>query len=126
MRTKLKPYPSTAVIDSITYASSNPKVATVDANGVVTAVGAGKATITATVKAAEGTVKTCTCEVKLSKLDSLDKWTWSNNETFNYGLALECSEYMCRTSCICPTAPVPWTTTTSRTPWCSGAPCTPP
>lgn len=95
VRTKLKPYPSTAVIDSITYASSNPKVATVDANGVVTAVGAGKATITATVKAAEGTVKTCTCEVKLSKLDSLDKWTWSNNETFNYGLALECSEYMC-------------------------------
>ena len=92
--TKLNFFPSTAVIDTVTYSSSNTEVATVNANGVVTSVGAGTATITATVKAAEGTVKTCTCEVKLSKLDSLDKWTW-NNETFNYSLALECSEYMC-------------------------------
>ena len=40
--------------DTISYASSNPAVATVDASGQVTGVAAGTATITATVKAASG------------------------------------------------------------------------
>ncbi len=92
--TKLNISPASAVISSIVYSSSNAAVATVDANGVITARGAGNATITAKVTAREGTVKTCTCEVSLAKLDTLDKWT-CNNEVFNYRLALECSEYMC-------------------------------
>jgi hypothetical protein len=38
---------SPAAIGHVTYASSNPKVAVIDTNGVVTAVGAGSATLTA-------------------------------------------------------------------------------
>lgn len=48
--------------DSITWTSSNEKVATVNANGKVTAVAAGKATITA--KAANGKKVTCKVTVK--------------------------------------------------------------
>lgn len=38
----------TSDVDGVTYSSSNEQVATVDANGVVTGVGAGSVTITAT------------------------------------------------------------------------------
>lgn len=50
--------PSDATNQNITWKSSNDKIATVDANGKVTGVGNGKATITATI---EG--KTASCEV---------------------------------------------------------------
>ena len=49
----------------ITYTSSNKKVATVDANGKITAVGAGKATITA--KTADGSNKSCKMNVTVKK-----------------------------------------------------------
>ena len=49
---------------TITWATSNKKVATVDANGLVTAVGAGKATITA--KTHNGKKATCKLTVKKS------------------------------------------------------------
>jgi len=49
----------------INYTSSNKKVATVDANGKITAVGAGKATITA--KTADGSNKSCKMNVTVVK-----------------------------------------------------------
>ena len=40
--------PSTAAIKTVTWKSNNPRVATVDANGIVTALSPGKTTITVT------------------------------------------------------------------------------
>ncbi|MBQ9209976.1 MAG: Ig domain-containing protein [Oscillospiraceae bacterium] len=61
--------PEGATDQTLTWTSSDPSVATVDANGTITAVGAGKATITAT--ATNGTESTdddvrATCEVTVS------------------------------------------------------------
>ncbi len=53
--------PETAAIKTANWKSSNTAVATVDANGKVTAVAEGTATITATAK--DGTGKKATCEV---------------------------------------------------------------
>ena len=53
--------PSDAPIKSVTWTSSNPSVATVNSNGLVTAVSNGEATITVTT--ADGSNKTATCEV---------------------------------------------------------------
>ena len=50
-----------AAMKTVTWSSSNPSVATVNANGKVTAVTDGTATITATTK--DGTNLTATCEV---------------------------------------------------------------
>lgn len=52
-------------LDAVTWSSSNKTVATVDANGKVTAIGAGKATITATAGN-----KTATCEVTVYEVES--------------------------------------------------------
>ena len=52
--------PENATNKNVTFATSNEKVATVDANGKVTAVGNGTATITVTT---EDGKKTATCEV---------------------------------------------------------------
>lgn len=56
--------PSNASNKKVTYKSSNTKVATVDANGKVTAVAAGTATITATT--ADGSKKSATCKVTVT------------------------------------------------------------
>ena len=56
--------PSNAEDKTVTWTSSDPNVATVDANGVVTAVGAGTATIT--VKTQDGG-KTATCTVTVER-----------------------------------------------------------
>ena len=56
--------PSDATNKTLTWSSSNPAVATVDANGVVTAIAAGTATITATATDGSGKTATCTVTVK--------------------------------------------------------------
>ena len=53
--------PEDATDKTVTWTSSDPSVATVDENGLVTAVGNGTATITATTN--DGTNLTATCEV---------------------------------------------------------------
>ena len=55
----------TETLDTVTYTTSDAKVATVDANGKVTGVAVGNATITAT---ANG--KTATCEVTVYKVEA--------------------------------------------------------
>ncbi len=59
-------YPSDATDPTITWTSSHPSVATVDANGTVHAVAAGDATITATAG-----VKTATCTVRVSEVKTI-------------------------------------------------------
>lgn len=59
------------IYKSITYTSSDKNIATVDSNGVVTAVGPGTATVTATV---EGTGVTATCTVTVPFRTFTVKW----------------------------------------------------
>ena len=55
--------PDNATDKSVTWTTSDASVATVDADGVVTAVAVGKATITATAKDGTGVTGTCTVNV---------------------------------------------------------------
>ena len=57
--------PDNATNKNVTWSSDNPSVATVDQNGVVTAVAPGTATITAT--AADGSGKTAACTVTVER-----------------------------------------------------------
>lgn len=57
---------------TVTYSSSDPSVANVDANGKVTATGTGNATITCTVKDTQGNTVTDTCEVEVK----YNWWQW--------------------------------------------------
>lgn len=59
--------PAEATIQSLVWTSSNESVATVDAEGVVTAVSVGNATITAT--ATDGSGVTATCRVTVPAAD---------------------------------------------------------
>ncbi len=59
---KVLPVPATAVLDTITYTSSDKTIATVDKNGKVKGVGYGKVTITA--KSKSGNKAKCTVEIK--------------------------------------------------------------
>lgn len=71
--------PELACQKYFTYTSSNPKVATVDSNGKITAIANGKATIT--VLAGDGSKKKATCTVTVAKLaDSLE--VTSKNDLF--------------------------------------------
>ena len=58
--------PPDALNPSVAWTSSNENVATVDANGLVTAVAGGSCTITAT--AVDGSGKTATCQVTVVQL----------------------------------------------------------
>ncbi len=58
--------PSDASESGVTWASTNPSVATVSASGLVTAVGAGAATVTAA--ADDGSGKTATCSVVVKQM----------------------------------------------------------
>lgn len=77
--------PSNTTYKSLTYISSNTAVATVDSNGLVTGVGLGNATITATTKRGNATAKT-TVVVKEIKATSValgqTEVTLKNGEIF--------------------------------------------
>lgn len=60
--------PDSAMDKSVIWTSSNPGVATVDSNGVVTAVANGTATVTVTT--ADGSNKTATCEVTVTSQEN--------------------------------------------------------
>lgn len=62
--------PENATDKAITWTSSDDKVATVDANGLVTAVANGTATITAT--AANGVKAECVITVKIAVVDGIE------------------------------------------------------
>ena len=65
---KAKVTPKDAYDRSVTFRSGNTKYATVSSKGVVKAKRAGKGrTVTITVKAKDGSGKTATCRVKISK-----------------------------------------------------------
>ncbi|MBO5748469.1 MAG: Ig-like domain-containing protein, partial [Muribaculaceae bacterium] len=57
--------PENATDKSVTWTSSNEAVATIDANGKVTAIAVGEATITATT--ADGSNKSATCKITVTK-----------------------------------------------------------
>ena len=83
--------PSDATDKGITWSSSNTGVATVDANGLVTAIAAGTCTITATAKDGSGVVATCVVTVHAYVdlgLPSGTLWATCNigaNKPTNYG-----------------------------------------
>lgn len=71
--------PENASNKNVTWKSSNPEIAKVDADGTVTAVREGSAEITAT--AADGSGKKAVCAVTVSKAPSEDpyKLVWEDN-----------------------------------------------
>ncbi|WP_422657884.1 carbohydrate binding domain-containing protein [Paenibacillus sp. EC2-1] len=79
--------PANAPNKSITYQSNDPSVATVDANGVITAIGAGTATISA-IPAAGGNTATTAVTVTNSKEPwypgrSNTEWVLTKEDDFN-------------------------------------------
>lgn len=68
--------PENAFVKSVTWSSSNEAVAIVDENGVVTAVAAGDAIITAT--ANDGSGVSATCNVTVAEEQSGDDVTYDN------------------------------------------------
>ncbi len=73
--------PSNATIKSLTWKSSNSKVATVDGNGVVTGISAGTATITATATDGSGIKATCKVNVIYNSIALTDASTSYSNDT---------------------------------------------
>ncbi len=73
---------------SITWTSSNAAVATVNAKGVVTAVGAGNATITA--KATDGSGKKATCRLNVSDPINLVSAQVLNAQSISFSLNKAC------------------------------------
>lgn len=76
-------------LQEVTFKSSNSKVATVDINGTIRAIGTGTATIT--VMAADGTNKKDTirvkCKTSISKIDIIDKNGKIDNDGESYVVA---------------------------------------
>lgn len=74
--------PESILDDNVTWSSDNKAAATVDANGMVTAVGAGTANITATTSAknASGAAETMSCAVTVRELSvDLNAILWDEN-----------------------------------------------
>lgn len=77
--------PTTASNISVKYTSSNTRVATVDSNGLLTAVGKGTCTVTCT--AADGSGKKDTCKVTVKQ--PVRKLTISGGSSVNEGSSIE-------------------------------------
>lgn len=77
--------PTTASNISVKYTSSNRRVATVDSNGLLTAVGKGTCTVTCT--AADGSGKKDTCKVTVKQ--PVRKLTISGGSSVNEGSSIE-------------------------------------
>ncbi len=96
--------PNNASNIEVTYKSSNPKVATVNAKGLLTAVGTGTCTITCTASDGSGKYDTCTVTVKqpVSKgqqiADYAKKWVGVTQYVWG-GTSLvtgaDCSGFVC-------------------------------
>ncbi|MDE7455556.1 MAG: C10 family peptidase [Prevotella sp.] len=85
--------PETTTDKSITWSSSNEAVATVDANGKVTTVGIGEATITATAADGSGVSTTCQVTVNPIMVKSLtinpETWNGTEDESFQITAVVE-------------------------------------
>lgn len=77
--------PTTASNVNVKYTSSNTRVATVDGNGLLTAVGKGTCTVTCT--AADGSGKKDTCKVTVKQ--PVRKLTISGGSSVNEGSSIE-------------------------------------
>lgn len=81
--------PANAVNKNITWSSSNPSVATINATGIVTATGTGTATISATthdggkIASSEITVTPSPVNSVLSNCDAASGWTSANTLSVN-------------------------------------------
>lgn len=73
--------PSNATMKSVTWKSSNPYVATVDENGVITGVAAGTATITATAADGKGAYAECKVNVIYNSIALSDVSSSYSNDT---------------------------------------------
>ncbi len=73
--------PENASMRTVTWKSSNPDVATVDENGVVTGVSAGTATITATAADGKGAYAECKVNVVYNAIALTDVSTSYSNDT---------------------------------------------
>ena len=73
--------PEDATMRTVTWKSSNTEVATVDKNGVVTAVGAGTATITATAADGKGAYAECKVNVIYNTITLTDASSSYSNAT---------------------------------------------
>lgn len=73
--------PSNATMKSVTWKSSNPNVATVDENGVITGVAAGTATITATAADGKGAYAECKVNVIYNSIALSDVSSSYSNDT---------------------------------------------
>ncbi len=71
--------PSNATNKSVTWTSSNTSVATVDANGKVTAVANGTATITATTNDGSNKSASCTVTVEINEETEIEISNWKND-----------------------------------------------
>lgn len=72
--------PANATIDSVTWSSSTPSVATISAEGVVTAIAEGAATITATATDGSGVTATCVVTVTVAPITGTSQATINGNQ----------------------------------------------
>ena len=98
--------PSNATINDVIWESSNPQVAKVDQSGIVTALSAGTATITAT--AVDGSEVSTSCKVVVKGVET--KITLSQTE-----VKLPVNDIMTLTYTVTPSnTPVEWSTSNSE------------
>ena len=81
------PTENTDTIENITYETSNPSIATVDNNGLITGLKAGEATVTVSVQArqGDGTINTIESQLQVNITEATEENenTGSNQETGN-------------------------------------------